>query len=186
MGFEMPQPQQSATEQRGLLGPSPLRPLAMPGPPPGCETHGTRCCENPLLVFAIEPGLINTRNTTPPHDICSHPVNTHFIDYLIPTQVFYTTLKYTCHTDNILWIVSSADAVAKINDNQADEAGPDAKVGQVPQEEEDLHRLNRVCHIAEALREGILLPRRCSFLMLVPDRLMPFMGEAGFGNAIQL
>ncbi|MED6195852.1 hypothetical protein PIB30_041800 [Stylosanthes scabra] len=31
------------------------------------------------------------------------------------------------------------------------------------------------------LRERILLPRRCSFLMPVPDRLMSFMVEAGFG-----
>ncbi|MED6141825.1 hypothetical protein PIB30_107351 [Stylosanthes scabra] len=34
--------------------------------------------------------------------------------------------------------------------------------------------------------ERILLPRRCFFLMPVPDRLMPFMVEAGFGYAIQL
>ncbi|MED6127090.1 hypothetical protein PIB30_084834 [Stylosanthes scabra] len=34
--------------------------------------------------------------------------------------------------------------------------------------------------------ERVLLPRRCSFLMSVPDRLMPFMVEAGFGHAIQL
>ncbi|MED6111226.1 hypothetical protein PIB30_050625 [Stylosanthes scabra] len=69
---------------------------------------------------------------------------------------------------------------------EADEAGPAAQAGPVPQEEEDLHRLNRVWHIAGALRERILLPRRCSFLMPVPDRLMSFMKEAGFGQAIQL
>ncbi|MED6188715.1 hypothetical protein PIB30_088594 [Stylosanthes scabra] len=69
---------------------------------------------------------------------------------------------------------------------QADEPGPDALARQVSQEEENLHRLNRVWHIAGALREKILLPRRCSFLMPTPDRLMPFMVEAGFGHAIQL
>ncbi|MED6227659.1 hypothetical protein PIB30_115921, partial [Stylosanthes scabra] len=36
-------------------------------------------------------------------------------------------------------------------DERADEAGADAQAGQVPQEEEDLHRLNRDWHIAGAL-----------------------------------
>ncbi|MED6209321.1 hypothetical protein PIB30_053546 [Stylosanthes scabra] len=69
---------------------------------------------------------------------------------------------------------------------RVDEVGADAQAGQVPQEEEDLHRLNRDWHIAGALRERVLLPRRCSFLMPVPDKLMPFMIEAGFGHAILL
>ncbi|MED6221249.1 hypothetical protein PIB30_052655 [Stylosanthes scabra] len=34
---------------------------------------------------------------------------------------------------------------------QADEAKLEVQAGQVPQEEEDLHRLNRVWHIAKAL-----------------------------------
>ncbi|MED6199068.1 hypothetical protein PIB30_072461 [Stylosanthes scabra] len=71
-------------------------------------------------------------------------------------------------------------------EKQADQAGPAAQAGSAPKEEEDLHRLNRVWHIAGALRERILLPRRCSFLMPVLDRLMPYMMEAGFGHAIQL
>ncbi|MED6123260.1 hypothetical protein PIB30_047482 [Stylosanthes scabra] len=37
-----------------------------------------------------------------------------------------------------------------------------------------------------ATREKVLLPRRCSFLMPVPERLIPFMIEAGFGHVIQL
>ncbi|MED6123282.1 hypothetical protein PIB30_047617 [Stylosanthes scabra] len=69
---------------------------------------------------------------------------------------------------------------------QANQAGSAAQAGPVPQEKEDLHRLNRVWHIAGALRERILLLRRCSFLMPILDRLMPFMMEAGFGHAIQL
>ncbi|MED6181270.1 hypothetical protein PIB30_017842 [Stylosanthes scabra] len=34
--------------------------------------------------------------------------------------------------------------------------------------------------------EKILLSKRCSFLMLVPEQLMPFMVAAGFGHDIQL
>ncbi|MED6200532.1 hypothetical protein PIB30_086065 [Stylosanthes scabra] len=69
---------------------------------------------------------------------------------------------------------------------QADEADPAAQAGPIPQEEGDLDRLIRVWHIAGALRERILLPRHWSFLMPVPNRLMPFMIKAGFGHAIQL
>ncbi|MED6222817.1 hypothetical protein PIB30_068108 [Stylosanthes scabra] len=67
---------------------------------------------------------------------------------------------------------------------QHDEAGPTAQAGQAPQETEDLHRLNDEWHIAGTLR--VLLPRRCGFLMLVLDRLMPFTRDAGFGHTIQL
>ncbi|MED6220388.1 hypothetical protein PIB30_044328 [Stylosanthes scabra] len=81
---------------------------------------------------------------------------------------------------------SRRPARENVQGERADEAGADAQAGQVPQEEEDLHRLNRDWHIAGALRERVLLPRCCSFLMPVPDRLMLFMIEAGFGHAIQL
>ncbi|MED6195637.1 hypothetical protein PIB30_039790 [Stylosanthes scabra] len=53
-----------------------------------------------------------------------------------------------------------------------------------PQDLEGLYRLNDEWHIADALRERVLLPRRCSFLMPAPDVLLPFLEEAGFGHAI--
>ncbi|MED6186985.1 hypothetical protein PIB30_072072, partial [Stylosanthes scabra] len=55
-----------------------------------------------------------------------------------------------------------------------------------PQDPEELYRLNDEWHIAGALRERVLLPRRCSFLMPARDVLLPFLEEAGFGHAIQL
>ncbi|MED6175151.1 hypothetical protein PIB30_075667 [Stylosanthes scabra] len=61
-------------------------------------------------------------------------------------------------------------------------AAPEAN----PQDPEGLYRLNDEWHIAGALRERVLLPRRCSFLMPAPDALLPFLEEAGFGHAIQL
>ncbi|MED6107067.1 hypothetical protein PIB30_010513 [Stylosanthes scabra] len=71
-------------------------------------------------------------------------------------------------------------------DEQPGGVGPDAQAAPVSQEGEDLHRLNRKWHIAGALRERILLPRRCQFLMPVPERLMTYLDEAGFGHACQL
>ncbi|MED6125490.1 hypothetical protein PIB30_068990 [Stylosanthes scabra] len=65
-----------------------------------------------------------------------------------------------------------------------EEAGQPAR--EAPQAAKSLSRLNREYHIAGAVREEVLLPRRCSFLMPVPEQLMPFMEEAGFGHAIQL
>ncbi|MED6163015.1 hypothetical protein PIB30_075960 [Stylosanthes scabra] len=55
-----------------------------------------------------------------------------------------------------------------------------------PQDPEGLYRLNDEWHIAGALRERVLLLRKCSFLMPAPDVLLPFLEEAGFGHAIQL
>ncbi|MED6217273.1 hypothetical protein PIB30_016086 [Stylosanthes scabra] len=68
----------------------------------------------------------------------------------------------------------------------AEEAGQGAPAGEVPQAVENLSRLNRDYHVAGALSEKVLLPRRCSFLMPVPQQLMTFMIEAGFGHVIQL
>ncbi|MED6146703.1 hypothetical protein PIB30_036939 [Stylosanthes scabra] len=69
---------------------------------------------------------------------------------------------------------------------QHNEAGPSVWAGQAPHETEYLNKLNDEWHIAGALRERVLLPSRCGFLMLVSDRLMPFMTNAVFGYAIQL
>ncbi|MED6193196.1 hypothetical protein PIB30_016927 [Stylosanthes scabra] len=55
----------------------------------------------------------------------------------------------------------------------AEEAGQSAPAGEAPQAVESLSRLNREYQIAGALREKVLLPRRCSFLMPVPEQLMP-------------
>ncbi|MED6160012.1 hypothetical protein PIB30_047504 [Stylosanthes scabra] len=71
-------------------------------------------------------------------------------------------------------------------DEQLGGAGPDALAAPVPQEGEGLHRLNREWHIAGALRERILLPRRCQFLMPVLERQMTYLDEAGFGHECQL
>ncbi|MED6179987.1 hypothetical protein PIB30_006104 [Stylosanthes scabra] len=68
----------------------------------------------------------------------------------------------------------------------AEEVGQGAPAGGAPQAVESLSRLNRNYHIAGALREKVLLPRRCSFFMPVPERLMPFIIEARFGHVIQL
>ncbi|MED6134175.1 hypothetical protein PIB30_034792 [Stylosanthes scabra] len=55
-----------------------------------------------------------------------------------------------------------------------------------PQDPEGLYMLNDEWHIVGALRERVLLPRRCAFLMPAPDVLLPFLEEVGFGHAIQL
>ncbi|MED6179168.1 hypothetical protein PIB30_114641, partial [Stylosanthes scabra] len=46
---------------------------------------------------------------------------------------------------------SRRPATGSAEGERADEAGADAQGGQPPQEEEDLHRLNRDWHIAGAL-----------------------------------
>ncbi|MED6109151.1 hypothetical protein PIB30_030936 [Stylosanthes scabra] len=68
----------------------------------------------------------------------------------------------------------------------AEEAGQGAPAGEAPQAVESLSRLNRAYLIAGALREKVLLPKRCSFLMPILEQLMPFMVEAGFRHVIQL
>ncbi|XP_052116114.1 protein MAIN-LIKE 2-like [Arachis duranensis] len=53
----------------------------------------------------------------------------------------------------------------------------------------DINRLNEKWHIAGALdfeRYRLLLPRRSSHTMSPPEVLLPFLKEAGFGDAIQL
>ncbi|MED6206256.1 hypothetical protein PIB30_024983 [Stylosanthes scabra] len=77
-------------------------------------------------------------------------------------------------------------ARAELVPEPAEETGQGAPAGEAPQAVESLSRLNREYHVAGALREKVLLPRRCSFLMPVPEQLMSFMEEAGFGQAIQL
>ncbi|RYR63749.1 hypothetical protein Ahy_A04g021510 [Arachis hypogaea] len=53
----------------------------------------------------------------------------------------------------------------------------------------DINRLNKKWHIVGALdfeRYRLLLPRRSSHTMSPPEVLLPFLKEAGFGDAIQL
>ncbi|MED6173513.1 hypothetical protein PIB30_060160 [Stylosanthes scabra] len=55
-----------------------------------------------------------------------------------------------------------------------------------PQNPERLYMLNDKWHITGALRERVLLPRRCAFLMPASDVLLLFLEEVGFGHVIQL
>ncbi|MED6157822.1 hypothetical protein PIB30_027080 [Stylosanthes scabra] len=69
----------------------------------------------------------------------------------------------------------------------AKEASQGAPAGEGPQAVESLcGSTTIITSQASWLREKVLLPRYCSFLMPVPERLMPFMEEARFGHAIPL
>ncbi|MED6132500.1 hypothetical protein PIB30_019642 [Stylosanthes scabra] len=76
-------------------------------------------------------------------------------------------------------------ARAEPHPRPAEDAGLAAQTVEATQDA-DLHRLNCDWHIAGDLREMVLQPKRCSFLIPVPEQLMSFMVEAGFGHAIQL
>ncbi|MED6225568.1 hypothetical protein PIB30_094846 [Stylosanthes scabra] len=62
---------------------------------------------------------------------------------------------------------SRRQAREDVRGEQVDEAGPAAQAGPVPQEEEDLHRLNRVWHITGApavVAQALFIPHARSRL----------------------